>query len=384
MTVGIQFAWLQLIKRKSHLVAATAGVTFSVTLLLCQIGLCDSLLESSVSLYRQFKADLVIASGQYQCQPKAAHISGRRIAQARAVPGVLSATPVQLAWGALKNPVNYKVRQALLVGVTPDEEELLLDGQTTPLGALNEPDTFLFDASSRNMFGPLGEMYRERGPVGVEVWGRNGRIVGLFDLGPGFASDGHMITSDETFRKFTAGVASPHPALGLVRLKAGVDVEGVKRALREALPGDVNVYSYEEFLDVERNFWLESTPIGFSFVLGIILGMVVGSVVVYQILYTDVSNHLWEYATMKAMGYRDRDLYLVVLLQSMLMSMLGFVPGCLITHGLFEVTQHYTRLPIYLVPERLALVYGLTLVMCCLSGALAMRKLRTADPAEIF
>jgi len=384
MTAGLQFAWLQLIKRKSHLAAATAGVTFSVTLLLCQIGLCDSLLESSVSLYRQFKADLVIASGQYQCQPKAAHISARRIAQARAVAGVLSATPVQLAWGALKNPINFKVRQAFLVGVTPDEEELLLNGQTTPLRALNEPDTFLFDASSRAMFGPLGEMYRERGPVGVEIWGRNGRIVGLFDLGPGFTSDGHLITSDETFRKFTAGVASPHPALGLVRLKAGADVETVKRALQGAMPGDVNVYDFEEFLDVERNFWLESTPIGFSFVLGIILGMVVGSVVVYQILHTDVSNHLWEYATMKAMGYRDRQLYRVVLLQSMLMSMLGFVPGCLITHLLFEVTQYYTRLPIYLVPERLALVYGLTLLMCCLSGGLAMRKLRTADPAEIF
>lgn len=384
MTAGVEFAWRQLVKRKSHLAAATAGVTFSVTLLLCQIGLCDALLESSVSLYRQFRADLVIASWQYQCQPKAAHISLRRIAQARAVPGVLAATPVQLAWGALKNPINAKVRQALLVGVTPEEGALWLRGQTTPLTALREPDTFLFDSQSRTMFGPLGELFEAQGALGVEIWGRNARIVGLFELGPGFASDGHLISSDETFRKFTAGVASPHPALGLVQLAAGADAGQIQAALRQALPGDVNVYRFEEFLNVEREFWLEATPIGFSFVMGIVLGMVVGAVVVYQILYTDVSNHLWEYATMKAMGYLDRDLYRVVLWQSVLLSILGFLPGCLITHGVFQVTQYYTRLPIYLVPERLLLVYGLTLVMCCVAGGLAMRKLRVADPAEIF
>jgi putative ABC transport system permease protein len=241
MTAGFQFAWLQLTKRTSHLVAATAGVTFSVTLLLVQIGMRDALLESSVGLYRSFKADLVIASWQYQCYAKPAFVAERRLAQARAVPGVLSATPVQLSWGSLKNPVNSMVRQVLLVGVVPEAQEVVFEGQTSALRALHEPDSFLFDERSRDAFGPIGELYR-KGKLGeVEVWGRNGRIVGLFQLGPGFGSDGHLVASDQTFRKFTAGLGSPEPSLGLVRLDPKVDREEALRALRQV-----------------RNFWIWS------------------------------------------------------------------------------------------------------------------------------
>lgn len=384
MTAGFQFAWLQLTKRKRHLAAATAGVTFSVTLLLFQIGLRDSLLESSVGLYRSFQADLVIASWQYQCYARPAFVSERRLAQARAVPGVLSATPVRLSWGALKNPVSRKVRQVLLVGVVPDAKEVVFEGQTTSLRALNEPGSFFFDERSRDMFGPIGEMYR-KGELGeLEVWGRNAHLVGLFQLGPGFGSDGHLVASDETFRKFTAGISSPEPALGLVKLDDKADRNAVLQRLREVLPGDVSVFGYEEFLDVERAFWRDTTPIGFAFSMGILLGVFVGAVVVYQILYTDVSSHLWEYATMKAIGYQDFHLDKLVLYQSILMSVLGFVPGCLITHVLFQVTKSSTGLPIDLNSPRMVLVYGLTLLMCCFSAALAMRTLRKADPAEIF
>jgi putative ABC transport system permease protein len=120
------------------------------------------------------------------------------------------------------------------------------------------------------------------------------------------------------------------------------------------------------------------------FTAGLLIGLVVGSVVVYQILYTDVSNHLWEYATMKAMGYRNRQLFRLVIAQSLLMSVLGFLPGCLIAKTIFLVTHRATLLPLDLQLDRLAAVYLLTTLMCCGSGMLAMFALRSADPADIF
>jgi len=43
-----------------------------------------------------------------------------------------------------------------------------------------------------------------------------------------------------------------------------------------------------------------------------------------------------------------------------------------------------TGLPMVFDPTRAALVLGLTVLMCFVSGLLALRKLETADPAEMF
>ncbi|MEO8025498.1 MAG: ABC transporter permease DevC [Bryobacteraceae bacterium] len=384
MTPGLHLAWLQLTKRKGHFFAAIAGVSFAVTLMLGQIGLRDSLLETSTRLYSRFRADIVMTSWQYQFQQGSGALPERRIVQVLGVPGVLSCAPVRIGWAGLKNPVDHQIRQIVLLGIQPGETVLDFDGQTTGFEALREPDTFLFDSDSRAMFGPLADQARRSGTIPIEVSQRQGRIVGLFELGPGFATDGHLITSDLTYRRVTAGIATPLPALGLIRVQPGSDVTQVIERLRESLPRDVRFVSAADFQEQERQYWLRTSPIGFVFTAGLLIGLVVGAVVVYQILYSDVSNHLWEYATMKAMGYRDRQLFLLVVEQSILMSIIGFIPGCLIAKGIFVVTHRATLLPLELSAARLSEVYFLTLLMCCLSGALAMFVLRSADPADIF
>jgi putative ABC transport system permease protein len=384
MTPGLYLAWLQLTKRKGHFLAAIAGVAFAVTLMLGQIGLRDSLLETSTRLYQRFKADIIMTSWQYQFQQGAGALPERRIAQTLSVPGVQTCAPVRIGWGGLKNPDDYQVRQIVVIGVVPSEGVFDFEGQTAMIEALREPDTFLFDSNSRPMFGPIADRTRQQGAMPIELSQRQGRVVGLFALGPGFATDGHLITSDLTYRRVTAGLASPLPALGLIKVQPGADPRVVREELERTLPRDVRFVLRNDFLEQERQYWLKTSPIGFVFTAGLLIGLVVGSVVVYQILYTDVSNHLWEYATMKAMGYRDRQLFLLVVLQSILMSIIGFVPGVLIAKAIFMVTHQATLLPLELSVVRLTQVYFLTLSMCCGSGMLAMLVLRQADPADIF
>jgi putative ABC transport system permease protein len=112
--------------------------------------------------------------------------------------------------------------------------------------------------------------------------------------------------------------------------------------------------------------------------------MLVGCVIVYQILYTDVSDHLQEYATLKAMGYRDRYLFGVVIQESLILSVFGFLPGLAISTLMYRFAEDATLLPLKMLPGRVAVVYGLTLLMCVVSGAFAMRRLRRAAPADIF
>ena len=114
------------------------------------------------------------------------------------------------------------------------------------------------------------------------------------------------------------------------------------------------------------------------------MGFVVGAIIVYQILFADVSDHLAEYATLKAMGYPNRYLFGVVFQEAIILSVLGYLPGMLISLGLYRLTADATKLPMQMTLSLGLSVVGLAILMCCVSGAIALRKIRSADPAEIF
>ncbi len=139
-----------------------------------------------------------------------------------------------------------------------------------------------------------------------------------------------------------------------------------------------------EFIAREKTYWSSNSPIGFIFNLGTLMGLIVGAVIVYQILYSDVTDHLAEYATLKAMGYTDLSLFSIVAQEAIALSMMGYVPGFLIGIVIYKLVNSNTGLPVAMTAERAAIVFAMTVAMCCGAGALAMRKLRTADPAEVF
>ena len=154
--------------------------------------------------------------------------------------------------------------------------------------------------------------------------------------------------------------------------------------MRSQLDQDVNVLTKQEFIDLELNYWAEATPIGFIFNLGVSMGFIVGVVIVYQVLYKDVSDHLAEYATLKAMGYSNFFLFRLILQESMLLSLCGFVPALFICAILYNLTQSATGLLMELSGDRILQLFLLTLAMSSISGTLSLRKVQTADPAEIF
>jgi putative ABC transport system permease protein len=101
-------------------------------------------------------------------------------------------------------------------------------------------------------------------------------------------------------------------------------------------------------------------------------------------MVADIKKHLPEYATLKAMGYRFGFLFRVVVWQAVFLSVAGYAVGLLASLALYEVTRRATHLPVEMTAQRMALVLALAVGMCVGSGLLAVRKLRTADPAELF
>ena len=390
MIFKISTAWLQLKHQKMRLMVAIGGISFAVVLIFMQLGLRVALFDSAVALYSKLEGDIFLVSPRSTALIAMENFSERRLYQALAFPEVKSVIPMYLGFAQWKNPQtrNYW-RNIYIIGFELNKNVFNLDGVNNNLYKLKEPDVVLFDAVSRTEFGPVVELFNQQGKVETEIGdrGSNNRkitVVGLFELGTSFGSDGNLITSDLNFFRIFIQRQKGFINLGLVQLHPGYNPEKVIRKLKNYLPPDIRVMSRTELMDFEKEYWNTTTPIGFVFTFGVILGTIVGIIIVYQILYSNVSEHLAEYATLKAMGYKHRYLLTVIFQQALILAILGYIPGFFITLVMYQTAQQATKLPIEMESTRALTVLILTILICFSSGAIAVRKLQEADPADIF
>jgi putative ABC transport system permease protein len=151
-----------------------------------------------------------------------------------------------------------------------------------------------------------------------------------------------------------------------------------------ANPADVEVLTREVVNQREKQRWVHETPLGQIFNLGVWVALLVGVAIVYQVLSSDIANMIREYATLKAMGYSNAYLTSVVLTQSVLLAIVGYLPSLAAAWGLYALVEYLSGMPMELTLKIAAMVAVLTVAMCMLSGIAALRKLYQADPADLF
>lgn len=377
-------AWRQLMKEKTRLLVAIAGIGFADMLMFVQLGFQDSLYDGATQTQRLLQADLVLINPQFQTLFSVQSFPRERLYQAASVDSVASVSSIYIASGEWKNPDTRENRAILIWGIDPAAASFTLPEIQQNTNQLKQLNRVLFDRSSRPEYGPIAEIVQKQGSIEAEVNRQSVSVAGLFTIGATFAADGNVITSDSTFLKLFPERQPEKIEVGLIQLQPGTQLEAVKAQLTAMLGNEVRVLTPEELAEVEKHYWESQGAIGFIFGIGVTVGFIVGIVIVYQILYTDVANHLPEYATLKAMGYSDRYLLGVLLQESLLLAVLGYIPGFFISIGLYQLAFAATMLPIGMKLERAVFVLVMTFVMCSVSGAIAMQKLRTADPADVF
>jgi putative ABC transport system permease protein len=380
----IPLSWLQLTREKTRLAVALSGIAFADILMFMQLGFRDALYYSNVRMHESLKGDIVLINSQSNAVLAMKPFSQRRLYKTLDLPEVQSVYPIYLDYTSWKNPVTGRPRSILTFGINPEVNVFDLAGVDENLNKLKLPDVVLFDRSSRLEYGPIAEDIDQGKLVSAEVRRRRIKVVGLFTLGASFGADGNLITSDVNFLRLFSNRQRGLIDIGLIKLKPGADLAVVTQYLRTYLPTDVNVLTKQEFIDFERNYWASSTAIGFIFTLGTIMGFIVGTVIVYQILYTEVTDHLSEYATLKAIGYTQNYLLTVILQEAFMLAVLGYMPGFACALVMYKVARDATLLPVAMSNYRAVMVLLLTIIMCFISGIIAMRKLRSADPADIF
>ena len=380
----IPLAWLLLSRQPLRLLVAIAGISFAGILMFMQLGFRDGLFDASVTVHKLLDADLVLISPRSKSSISMSGFPRRRLIQTLAQKDVETIAPVNLNYLLWRNPENLKTRSILALGFNPDDSLLIENDFSRKAKVLKNPGRVLFDSLSRPEFGPIEEWFLNGRVVETEVAGKRVKVEGLVKLGPSFGADGNLITSRETYLRLFPGNPKGSIEIGLVRLKSGANPLIVSEILNKSLPNDVRVLTKKEFIDFEKNYWRNSTAIGFIFTLGAFMGFVVGCVVVYQILYSDVTDHLPEYATLLAMGYRLKSLFFVVAREGFLLAFFGYLPAYFSGQVLYALVRNSTRLPIEMDANKSILIFVLILFMCMSSAGIAMRKLVDADPAEIF
>ncbi len=379
----VSVAWLNLLHERTRLLVAIAGVAFAVLLIFMNLGFLGALVTTTTNFYNEFNADIFLSS------PETLEISSttvfpiERLYQAKGVPGVARTMPLYSGYLIWKNPEPPNGSKAMFVyGYSIDDPAFNLPELNTPDAQqiLQRPNTVFYDRRSRPEFGPPTP-----GTV-TEAARRRVTIGGNYSLGGGFAADGTLIMSDQNFFRYLAPRPSALIDTGLIQIEPGANPQRVAKALKAALPADVEVFTKAEIILRDQTYWVSSTSIGFIFSLGVLVSFIVGIVIVYQILYTDIRDHLGEYATMKAMGYRNRYLFQVVIQEALILAAMGYVPGLLISLGLYQLTVKATAgsLPVAMDLGRIIFVLVLTILMCSLSGMISVRKALATDPAEVF
>jgi putative ABC transport system permease protein len=373
---AVPFAFRLLLHERSRLIASVGGVTFALLLMLLQIGFRNALLDSAIQLLRQVDADILVINKEKDPFLERNRMHKERLYQALSAPGVATASPLWLALLQWKNLEEETLHPIRVIGFDPNAPTFLIEQVTAQAEKLKQIGTGLLDRRSRSSYGQL--------PDGVaQVNLREIEIVGTFPLGTDFEVDGSLLVSDETFFELTRN--SPKwIEMALLKLAPGAKESTVLEELERILPGDVRAFSKAQLIDRDLAYWRTGTPLSVILLVGVALGFAVGVVICYQILYTEVLDHLGEFATLKAMGYGDRYIQLAVLVESGLLSILGFIPSIVIGAGMLSLLGWSSGLPAGIGIADMLKVGALALSMCTFAGILALRKVRNLDPAELF
>ncbi len=370
--------WRNLADNPVRTLVAVAGVCFAVALLFMQLGFRAGVGRTANLVLGRLDFDIVLTSPNYVMLTQAQTFPRRRLYQASANPDVENVMPLYVSRQNWRNTETRYFRSVVVIGIRPSDEKVILNRELDakrPLLALD--DTMLVDSLTRSDVGP-----RHVGLV-TQVGPLNLKVVGEFTIGPGFET-GMIVVSDKTFSRLYGGWPLDQVHLGLVNVREGADPQKVAKKLREYLPADVRVLTRDEIEEEEEDYWVTNTSTGIIFGSGVIVALLFGIVIIYQVLSLEVNSRLPEYATLKAMGFSDAYLALVVLQQAVFMAVLSYIPGFLIALGIYATARAVTHLPITMTVWRAVGVFIATLLMCSFSGLMAIRFLRKADPVDLF
>ncbi len=373
----VPLAWQMLVHKKKRLALSICGITFAVLIMFMQLGFFNGFNDSQALMTTKFAGDLVLMDVRRAHLNRWTNMQQMRLAQAAAFEEVAQVIPVLNGNFNVRNTETGQYRRTYALAFPPNTNPFEIEGlaELTPL--LTRRNVVLFDSLARDIYGDL--------KVGqsIDVNGHLLELGGLFNLGANFTNDGTVIMSEATFNMMVGGDRN-QVSWGVLRLKSGVDVERFRQKLRDALPIGVSILTPEEMRSREISYTMRKAPVGVIFGIGLIIGFVIGTIICYQILFNEITDHLTQFATLKAMGFSAGYLRGVVLQEAALLGVVGFIPGLGGGYLLYWLLEDMTGIVMFQTPGRALIIFVLTVIMCVMAGFIAVKRVVKADPADVF
>lgn len=373
----VPIAWNNVFQNPRRTAKAMAGIAFAVLLIFLQMGLLRGVRASASMAFEFFRFDHAIVSDKYQYMADADRFDAMRLHQASVTPGVDAVYKINLNPGTWTNLATEHTCQAIVFGVDLDPGFVGNEDVRRGVEAVRGDTMVLVDRYSIPDYGSLVPGTR------AKINQTKTSITGAFTLGVTLFSEGAVIVDNGLYDRLYQG-QSRKATLGLLRMKPGADPAQVKQALRQALPADTLVFTRDELIRHEQDYFVTVKPVGIMFQAGVIVAFIVGVVILFQVLSTDISNRLHEFATMKAMGFSHRSIYAIGIRQALIFALMSYAPSFLLTLIVFKILTVAAHLHVGMTWDLGLVVLGLTMGMCTISCALALQKVRATDPAELF
>ena len=382
----LPLAWLQLKRQPIRYLVAVAGIGFAALLMYMQIGFQSGLLASATTFYEALDADLVLISPKTVNSGNFSQFPQSQLYRALGYEGVKDLVPIYVTSLSIQKLGGIKPATLRLIGFDPDARVVNLEPVNSQQDKLRVPGFGLYDTLGNNRTGPITQAVEESGSQYLTLSNltKTFRAVGLFQMGATFAADSNVITSDTTALQLSPQLSYGDISLGLVRVRNRKDIPIVQSSLQKLYGGEIQIRTKPELIKQEREYWNKASSFGIIFGFGTFMGLLVGGVVIYQVLYTDVTDHLKEYATLKAMGFSNTFILAIVIQEAILLGVSSFIPATIVSTGMYAFLTAASGIRIFMSPDKIFLVSTLIIGACSVSAAIAINKLRDADPASVF
>ncbi len=379
----LPIGWLQLTHSRTRFAAALAGVAFANVLVFVQLGIMNSMATATLKPYGFFQADIMISASDANSMTEGGNVARQWLYQALADPEVTNGAGLfigSVEWVRANNSLTLTT-----YGIDPTLPQFLSSALARKISTLQLHNAAIVDRLSRGLPQEEAAAIRPQTPATFEAKGATLTLYDTFQGGGGFGADGYMVVSDQTYLTLFPARSSAAPDHIMLHVAHGADPAVIATRLRSLISDkSLRIRSFSQAAAEEQNYQQTKRPTGIIFGFGVIIGILVGIVIVYQVLSTDVADHLSEYATFKAMGYPHRFFLGIVLEEALILAVLGFIPGILVATGLLAGMKKATNLPLAMTADMAVMVFIGTLIACTISGVIATRRLASADPADLF
>jgi putative ABC transport system permease protein len=365
-----------LLDDKARFLITVSGVGFAVALVFVQVGLFFGLLDNASITIDRLDADLWVAARNTPNVDFANPFPESYLQRVRSIPGVARADNLIVWFATVALPSGAK-ETVVIYGLEDFSRWAfpwkILSGDPSDLR--RGPFVFL-DESATKRFGSFAPGdYRE-------FSGRRLKIVGKTAEAKSFTTSPIAFLNYRLAQSLSPEELGRHTTYIVIKLFPGSSPRRVADEIRRRLPYN-DVHTRHEWSLQSRNYWIESTGLGLTMFLTVSLGCLVGVIVVAQTLYTSTTEHIREFATLKAIGGRDREIYGVILEQASIAALAGYGMGALVALALAPILARLD-MPLAVTPSLAAWTFLATLLLCLAAAAGSFRVIAKLDPALVF